>query len=168
MKIKYAVIYGFCFLSSFCRAELKIIADLGGESAVRFYEALQPEHDENAQSYPNAIPSSVSESDLLPIVSHKLSPGKVTPKSFNLSGMQAIFLIGADNYSAQWLAQNRDKLLELNATGLVVNVQSVQELTQLRDIVPTLRILPTPGDDLAERIGISHYPALITETGVSQ
>ncbi|HDL4036518.1 TPA: DUF2859 domain-containing protein, partial [Mannheimia haemolytica] len=29
-------------------------------------------------------------------------------------------------------------------------------------------MLPIPGDDLAERIGIAHYPALITETGVSQ
>nr|WP_237567573.1 integrating conjugative element protein [Mannheimia haemolytica] len=56
----------------------------------------------------------------------------------------------------------------MNATGLVVNVQTLSELNQLRDIVPELRILPTPGDDLAERIGIAHYPVLITESGVSQ
>ena len=82
--------------------------------------------------------------------------------------MQAIFLIGADNTSAQWLQQNQEKLITLNATGLVVNVQTLSELNQLRDIVPELRILPTPGDDLAERIGIAHYPVLITESGVSQ
>lgn len=31
--------------------DLTVIADFGGESAVRFYEALQPEHDENAPNY---------------------------------------------------------------------------------------------------------------------
>lgn len=165
-KIK-VLLFSLC-ISHFAWADLTVIADFGGESAVRFYEALQPEHDENAPSYPNSIPASVSEADILPIVSHKLSPGPVKAKSFDLTGMQAIFLIGADNTSAQWLQQNREKLIPLNATGLVVNVQTLSELNQLRGIVPELRMLPTPGDDLAERVGIAHYPVLITETGVSQ
>ncbi|WP_275044657.1 PFL_4695 family integrating conjugative element protein [Mannheimia haemolytica] len=76
--------------------------------------------------------------------------------------------MGADNTSAQWLQQNREKLITLNATGLVVNVRTLAELNQLREIVPEIIMLPIPGDDLAERIGIAHYPALITETGVSQ
>ncbi|AGI32926.2 TPA: integrating conjugative element protein [Mannheimia haemolytica] len=148
--------------------DLTVIADFGGESAVRFYEALQPEHDENAPNYPNSIPASVSEADILPVVSHKLSPGIIETKQFDLTGIQAIFLIGADNTSAQWLQQNREKLITLNATGLVVNVRTLAELNQLREIVPEIIMLPIPGDDLAERIGIAHYPALITETGVSQ
>lgn len=165
-KIK-VLLFSLCISHSIL-AEVTVIADFGGESAVRFYEALQPEHDENAQIYPNSIPASVSEADILPIVSHKLSPGFVKSKLFDLTGIQAIFLIGADNTSAQWLQQNREKLITLNATGLVVNVRTLSELNQLREIVPELRILPTPGDDLAERIGITHYPALITESGVSQ
>lgn len=165
-KIK-VLLFSLCISHSAC-ADVTVIADFGGESAVRFYEVLQPEHDDNAPSYPNAIPASVSEADILPTVSHKLSPGPVKAKSFDLTGMQAIFLIGADNTSAQWLQQNREKLIPLNATGLVVNVQTLSELNQLRGIVPELRMLPTPGDDLAERVGIAHYPVLITETGVSQ
>ncbi|HDL1262102.1 TPA: DUF2859 domain-containing protein, partial [Mannheimia haemolytica] len=62
------------FISNTACADLTVIADFGGESAVRFYEALQPEHDDNAESYPNAIPSTVSEADILPVISHKLSP----------------------------------------------------------------------------------------------
>lgn len=161
------LLLGLC-LSTVAFAELNVIADFGGESAIRFYEALQPEHDDTAPQYPNSIPSTVSEADILPIVSHNLSPGSVDTKPFDLVGMQAIFLIGADNLSAQWLSQNREKLIELNAVGLVVNVMTINELAQLREIAPELRIFPTPGDDLAERIGLSHYPALITETGVSQ
>ncbi len=71
--------------------DLTVIADFGGESAVRFYEALQPEHDENAPNYPNSIPASVSEADILPVVSHKLSPGIIETKQFDLTGIQAIF-----------------------------------------------------------------------------
>lgn len=149
-------------------AENIVIADYGGESAVRFYESLQPEHDVNAQHYPNAIPSTISEFDMLPIVSHKLTPGKVKSKSFDLVGIQPIFLVGTDNLSQHWLIENYQKLVALKATGLVVNVNNQKELVALRKQVPQLRLLPVSGDDLAERIPLSHYPALITETGVSQ
>lgn len=168
MQKKVKVLLLSLYMSHFAWADLTVIADFGGESAVRFYESLQPEHDENAPNYPNSIPASVSEADILPIVSHKLSPGIIETKPFNLTGMQAIFLIGADNTSAKWLQENQEKLITLNATGLVVNVRNLSELNQLREIVPDLRMFPTPGDDLAERIGIAHYPALITESGVSQ
>lgn len=149
-------------------AENIVIADYGGESTVRFYESLQPEHDQNAPHYPNALPSSVSEFDMLPVVSHKLTPGKVENKAFDLAGIQPIFLIGTDNLSRYWITDNYQKLMQLNATGLVVNVDTQQELIALRNIAPELRLLPVSGDDLAERIPLSHYPALITETGVSQ
>ncbi|MGX2956079.1 integrating conjugative element protein [Ursidibacter arcticus] len=155
-------------LSFDAMAENIVIADYGGESAVRFYESLQPEHDQNAPHYPNAISSTVSEFDMLPIVSHKLTPGKVEPKAFDLLGMQPIFLVGVDNISKHWITDNYQKLVKLNATGLVVNVNNQQELIALRTLVPELRLLPVSGDDLAERIPLSHYPALITETGVSQ
>lgn len=155
-------------LSSNIWAENIVIADFGGESAIRFYESLQPEHDVNAPHYPNALPSSVSEFDMLPIVSHKLTPGKVEAKAFDLAGIQPIFLIGADNLSRHWMTDNYQKLVQLNATGLVVNVNNKQELMFLRSQAPELRLLPVSGDDLAERVPLSHYPALITETGVSQ
>ncbi|QLB12776.1 integrating conjugative element protein (TIGR03765 family) [Bisgaardia hudsonensis] len=149
-------------------AENIIIADFGGESAVRFYESLQPEHDVNAPYYPNALPSFVSEFDMLPIVSHKLTPGKVKNKSFDLAGIQPIFLIGTDSLSRHWITENYQRLYQLDATGLVVNVNNKEELIFLRTLAPELLLLPVSGDDLAERIPLSHYPALITETGVSQ
>ncbi|GAB1668905.1 hypothetical protein Mh1961_21250 [Mannheimia haemolytica] len=105
------------FISNTACADLTVIADFGGESAVRFYEALQPEHDDNAESYPNAIPSTVSEADILPVISHKLSPGIVENKPFDLIGIQAMFLIGADNMSVQWLVKNRDRLIECNGVS---------------------------------------------------
>ncbi|MBN6058663.1 integrating conjugative element protein [Aggregatibacter actinomycetemcomitans] len=148
-------------------AELKVIADMGGESAVRFYEALQPDQS-TVKAHPNAIPATLTESDILPVISHRLSPGHITPVSMNLTGIQPIFLIGADNTSAQWLQHNYQRLVTMHATGLVVNVKTVDELTILRRLAPELTILPTPGDDLAERLKLQHYPVLLTESGLSQ
>ncbi|THA05876.1 integrating conjugative element protein [Rodentibacter pneumotropicus] len=155
-------------LSVHSSADLKVIADLGGESAVRFYEGIQPEHDENAFVYPNAIPETVTEADMLPVVSHKLTPGNVKPIVLELIGMSPIFLIGNDDLSRQWLSKHYKNLLSQQAVGLVVNVATLDELNQLRSLAPNLVLLPTSADDLSDRLKLSHYPALITETGVSQ
>ena len=105
---------------------------------------------------------------MLPVVSHKLTPGNVKPIVLELTGMSPIFLIGADELSRLWLSQHYDNLLSQQAVGLVVNVTTLDELNQLRRLAPNLTLLPSPADDLSDRLKLSHYPALITETGVSQ
>ncbi|HFS0748524.1 TPA: PFL_4695 family integrating conjugative element protein, partial [Pseudomonas aeruginosa] len=54
------------------------------------------------------------------------------------------------------------------AVGLVVNVETVQGLARLRTLVPGVPLAPMSGDDLAERLGLRHYPVLITATGIEQ
>ncbi|MDG2961720.1 integrating conjugative element protein [Exercitatus varius] len=154
--------------SGIATAELNVIADLGGESAVRFYEGIQPEHDDNAIPQPHALPAKITEADMLPVVSHKLSPGVVQQRILDLPAMQPIFLLGADPISARWLATNVEKLKNTNAMGLVVNVKTLDELNGLRAIAPGITLLPSSADDLAERIQLSHYPVLLTATGLSQ
>lgn len=148
-------------------AKLNVIADFGGESAVRFYESLQPD-ESMVQAHPDAVPATLTEADILPVVSHRLTVGKVLPVQMDLLGMQPIFLIGADNTSVLWLQQNAQRLVDIGATGLVVNVRTMDELNTLREVVPALSLIPTPGDDLAARLRLQHYPALLTPTGISQ
>jgi len=50
----------------------------------------------------------------------------------------------------------------------MVNVETVQALNRLRSLVPDVPLSPVSGDDLAERLGLRHYPALITATGIEQ
>ncbi len=102
------------------------------------------------------------------MISHKWSIGTVQTRKFNLPGALPIFLIGYDVSSQSWLEKNKQKLIELNATGLVINVQTVSQMQELREIVPTLTLIPSPADALSERLGISHYPLLITSEGASQ
>jgi integrating conjugative element protein (TIGR03765 family) len=57
-------------------------------------------------------------------------------------------------------------LRELQAVGLVVNVGSSEALAGLRRLAPGLTLSPTQADDLALRLGIRHYPVLMTATGI--
>ena len=166
--------YKSFFLSLVClgavvqaQAELKVIGDFGGESAVRFYEALQPD-ESMVQAYPNSVPSTLTEADILPVASHRMTPGQIQPVRMNLPGMLPIFLIGTDNFSKNWLYRNYDYLRKIEAMGLVVSVKTTNELSELRQLAPDLTLMPTPGDDLASRLNLAHYPALLTSEGLSQ
>lgn len=167
-SICYLMLSAFILMTAPVNAELNVVADLGGESAIRFYEPIQPVHSENAPKHPNAIPSSIPEENMLPVVSHKWSIGQVKPKALNLPGALPIFLIGDDETSQHWLAQRKTQLQALGATGLVINVQTMEGLNRLRHIAPELTIVPVSADALAERLGISNYPLLMTAEGVSQ
>ncbi len=50
----------------------------------------------------------------------------------------------------------------------MVNVETAQSLARLRALVPGVPLAPVAGDDLADRLGLRHYPALITATGIEQ
>lgn len=149
-------------------AEPRVIADLGGESAVRFYEPIQPVHTPDAPKHPNAAPPTLREEQMLPVVSHKLSVGQVQPRPLELAGAAPMFLLGVDGHSRQWLAQNKDKLSSMHAVGLVINVNTIDELNALRAIAPELELLPAPADTLADRLGLHHYPVIINAEGISQ
>ena len=132
--------YKSFFLSLVClgavvqaQAELKVIGDFGGESAVRFYEALQPD-ESMVQAYPNSVPSTLTEADILPVISHRMTPGQIQPVRMNLPGMLPIFLIGTDNLSKNWLHANYNYLKKIGAMGLVVSVKTTNELSELRQI----------------------------------
>ena len=83
-------------------------------------------------------------------------------------GLPPLFLVGDDERSRAWLRQRSPRLHELDAVGLVVNITSVESLAALRALVPGLSLSPVAGDDLAERLGLHHYPVLITATGIEQ
>ncbi|KJS66071.1 MAG: hypothetical protein JL55_37630, partial [Pseudomonas sp. BICA1-14] len=75
---------------------------------------------------------------------------------------------GDDARSRAWLRQRHAALRELGAVGLVVNVESTAALVDLRRLAPGLTLAPASGDDLAQRLGLHHYPVLITATGIEQ
>ncbi|CBJ80664.1 conserved hypothetical protein [Xenorhabdus bovienii SS-2004] len=152
-----------------CHAELNVIADLGGKDASPFYESINAEQrDEPVSSVQNSSPEMAGEAAMLPVKTPELTPGKVASRPLQLPGIGALFLIGDDPDSRQWLSQNAATLTKLHAVGLVVNVSEIAGLQSLRASAPGLLLSPAAGTELARRLQLQHYPVLITETQLSQ
>ncbi|NRB54934.1 MAG: integrating conjugative element protein [Salinicola sp.] len=155
--------------------QLTVVADHGGESARPYYVAIKGAGVGEEQGYSPQLGSSsrpdrpYGEYDMLPLESELMTPGNVTPRELDLpGGFTPVFLIGDDDLSRQWLAQRGDILREMNAVGLVVQVADEPSLQALRDAARGLELRPVSGDGLAERLGLRHYPALISQRGIEQ
>lgn len=152
-------------------APLIVVEDRGGVSALPYYQALNPQ-DADAAATPAPAPMprigtpADAEAAMLPVRSVRLSPGDEPRRVIRAPGLTPLFLIGDDDRSRAWLRQRQAALHDLQAVGLVVNVASAEALASLRRLAPGLVLSPVPGDDLAERLGIRHYPVLITATGI--
>ena len=164
MNIKNLIVTAFIAFSPTALAELNVIADLGGQSTQAFFEAVNRQDTPPA---PSATPAQ-GEAAMLPVITPELSPGNVTPRALQLPGIGALFIIGDDSYSRQWLQQNAQQLSARNAAGLVVNVESLESLEALRGLAPGLQLAPSSGSELARRLQLTHYPVLITDSGLSQ
>ena len=150
---------------------LIVVEDRGGVSALPYYQALHPQ-DAGPDQPPVATPvpragnTAVAEAAMLPVRSARLSPGDEPRRVIRAPGLLPLFLVGDDDRSRAWLRQRRAALQELRAMGLVVNVATPEALVTLRRLAPGLMLSPISGDDLAQRLGIRHYPVLITATGI--
>jgi integrating conjugative element protein (TIGR03765 family) len=144
---------------------LIVVEDRGGTSALPYYQAIRPSSPEKGFSSPKALQR--GEAAMLPVRPSTLSPGRVTPRALPAPGwVRPVFLVGDDEVSYRWLKANGARLEALGAVGLVVQVETTEALARLRARVPGVPLSPVSGDDLAERLGLSHYPALITATGI--
>jgi integrating conjugative element protein (TIGR03765 family) len=154
---------------------LIVVEDRGGVSALPYYQALdlQPQYPHQELSLPRVevppLPSNRhSEADMLPVRSTLLTPGTVERRDIEAPGLNPLFLIGDDEGSHSWLRRHANTLRGLGAVGLVVNVESQTALDVLRRLAPGAVLSPVAADDLARRLGIRHYPVLITATGIEQ
>jgi len=105
---------------------------------------------------------------ILPIQSPGLMPGRVEPRAVQRPFTRPFFLIGADSFSREWLATHRDRLAEIGAVGMLVEAETLEDLRAIAAIAEGLPILPASANDIAEALGLSHYPVLITKDGLEQ
>ena len=153
-------------------APLIVVEDRGGDSALPYYQSLNPQPDQATPPAPMPAPrvgnAADAEAAMLPVRSTQLSPGEVQHRVIRAPGLMPLFLVGDDERSRAWLHQRQAALRELGAVGLVVHVESAAALAELRRLAVGLNLSPASGDDLAQRLGLRHYPVLITPTGVEQ
>lgn len=152
-----------CWVAGASAGKLIVVEDRGGTSALPYYQDLEPEPSPGSSS-----PVGVPGAGAFPVRSAQLSPGTVQGRVINAPGLQPVFLVGDDPLSRSWLLQRRDQLQQLQAMGLAINVASDERLAEIRRWAGNLQVLPTPADDLAARLGLRHYPVLLTPTAIQQ
>jgi integrating conjugative element protein (TIGR03765 family) len=108
-------------------------------------------------------------SQSIPVITPELTPGNVVPKTLSIPYLERpVFIIGADALSLQWLQRHRERLNTLHAVGLVVNVETAEQLAQLKQQAAPLELVALSGSELAQQFGLSHYPVLISTARIEQ
>lgn len=105
---------------------------------------------------------------LLPIRSPGLSPGKVPVRKHQVPFARPFFLIGADSKSQEWLAEHRQRLLDIGAEGLLVDAASIEDLQAIASIADGLPVTPAAGSDIAKALGVTHYPFAVSDGRIWQ
>ncbi|WP_248916004.1 integrating conjugative element protein [Pseudomonas moorei] len=141
------------------------VEDRGGSSALPYYQDLVPEPNVQQATQQNI---GVRGTGAFPVRSTQLTPGEVQGRVINAPGLQPMFVVGDDEFSMTWLLQRREQLQQIQAVGVVVNVVNAERLAEVRRWANGIEMVPSPADDLAERLGIRHYPLLITATAIQQ
>jgi integrating conjugative element protein (TIGR03765 family) len=106
--------------------------------------------------------------DVLPIHTAEMRPGRVESRFIATRLPRPLFLVGADADSLHWLTVHRTKLLEMRATGMLVEAATVDELRAVANATQGLPMVPASASDIARTLGIVHYPVLITPEGIEQ
>ena len=149
---------------------LTVIYDSGDTRPIAAYLEILKDPTANVDTEAPQVPSlgAADLSQLLPIHSPGLTPGPVTRTAISRPYSAPLFLIGCDPLSARWLAANRSRLAHLGAVGMVVEVPDEAALQRIAELAGGLPLLPASATDLAENLGITHYPVLITQDGFEQ
>ncbi|MEG7523134.1 MAG: integrating conjugative element protein [Chromatiales bacterium] len=162
--------------SHLIQASPVVIHDAGGEPLAPYIQRMfeeepgaETERNKRTPTQDNAGQTSVPFT--LPITTPEMSPGRFTPRPIDQPFMsRPLFLIGSDRFSRHWFIQNRERLSELNAAGMLIQVDSIEDLRTMARLSGgyNLQIMPASGSDIAHQLGLKHYPVLIWKNGIEQ
>ena len=153
------------------QAELTVIYDSGHTQPIAPFLGVFESDDRTPKQNPILTKPQLGAANpeaLLPIQSPGLTPGPVQARSHDRPFTRPFFLIGSDARSRQWLQDYRDQLKKIGAMGMLVQADTVDDLRTMAKLADGLSILPASGSDIAEALGISHYPVLISVHGIEQ
>ncbi len=154
-------------LSAFSRAEVTVIGRLGPTQEIRKFYIKAPPDRRKPVTTPKNVQVMVA--GRLPLMPSLLSPGAVKARRLSLPQAKTpLFLLGSDKRSIAWLRQNKTQLMELGAKGYLVQAKTLGDVKKVSTVGKGLRISLASGDPFAERLGIKHYPVLISKGAIEQ
>ncbi len=171
LYIRYGlVLIGMVLAPVLAWSDVTVIYDSGDTRPLAPYlemlESVEPATNSSSLNIPKL--GAADAQALLPIRSPGLSPGPVHPRPHNRPFSRPFFLIGADDWSRQWLVKHRDRLKQIGAVGMLVQAETIEDLEAMANLSEGLPIMPASATDIAAALGISHYPVLVTAQGIEQ
>jgi len=177
MSLRLAV-WSLCLVPLAATAALTVVYDSGDTRSIAPYIAVFDTDALNQMQQPSPmgqnehsalVPEPVLQ---LPIRTPQVSPGPVDPQPLPLPAGVALprpfFLVGADKLSRDWLALHRDRLIEIQAIGMLVDADTADDVAAIKAIANGLPILPASASDIVAPLQITHIPVLISERGIEQ
>lgn len=157
------------FLTGTVIAEPEVIADFGGKNTGFVSPSERLRTIASEQSIPASATSQARPpmADRFPVESD-MRVGLIDAHDHDKPVNRPFFILGYDQHSAEWLQENRNYLIEINARGLVTNVQSEQQMNVLREYGSGLTMDAIPVDSVAAVFGLAFYPVLVTKEEVTQ
>ncbi len=102
---------------------------------------------------------------IFPVKSALLTPGTEPARALDRP-MPPLCLVGDDAQSLAWLASRRERLVRLGASCLAVSVADARAWHKIRAAAGPVPVTPAPGDDIAQTLGLRHYPVLVGPRGI--
>lgn len=161
-----AICLSLLFMSVGVFAEPTVIRDYGGKSSgvpdkakIAQSVAKMPLMTPN-QVLPKAFPLTSSLKPGLLQASKKLGVKSLMRSPF--------FIVGNDDLSREWIAENKAYLAKIHAEGVVTNIASEQEFNALATFAKPLKLIAIPINEIAQSLGLRVYPVLITNEEIAQ
>lgn len=153
------------------QAELMVIYDSGHTQPIAPF--LKIFESANKTSQQSSIPTKLQlgaadPQAWLPVRSPGFTSGPVQARLHDRPFARPFFLIGSDARSRKWLQNHRERLKEIGAVGMLVQADTLDDLRTIAKLADGLSILPASASDIANALGISHYPVLISAHGIEQ
>ena len=143
---------------------LIVIYDSGNTSPIAPYLPKRSESQPKQTKLPTA-----SNAFQLPIDTPSMSPGVVKATAKPLKHLQQpLFLVGTDTRSKTWLEAKHDQLVTLNAVGLLVQANTLEDIQAMQALAKGLRLIPASAESFAKPLALKHYPVLISRDGWEQ
>lgn len=167
LVVSTAFLLGLPVCSSASESKLIVIYDSGNTYPIDKYlpSRSQQLFDESSKEKEakNRLPFK------LPITTPSMQVGEVTITPQHLSQLQRpLFLIGSDDFSKAWLEKNKTKLKDIGADGLLIQAQTTEDVATMLKLANGIKLVPASAESFAERLGLSHYPVLLSKQGWEQ
>lgn len=164
MRGLFGLIFLLLCLGAHAREPLTVIYDSGDTLPLEPYLPKRaPQEKTTVQDAKRQLPFT------LPITTPSMKPGKVTVTPKALRYLQRpLFLVGSDHASRDWLVKKREQLIRIRAIGLLVEAKDRQEVEAVLAVAKGLRLVPASAESFATKLGLSHYPILLSKEGWEQ